>query len=77
MVVGCVVTPLREPPVAEPMGDLVTIGNLDIVKNHRFLLAVLAEAKRRGREYSLDVYGEGPLHDDLLRRTRRSASTAR
>ena len=70
VVIGCVVTPLREPPVAEPMGDLVTIGNLDIVKNHRFLLAVLAEAKRRGREYSLDVYGEGPLHDDLLRRTR-------
>ena len=29
---------------------------------------MLAEAKRRGREYSLDVYGEGPLHDDLLRR---------
>ena len=49
VVVGCVVTPLREQPVAEPMGDLVTLGNLDIVKNHRFLLGVLAEAKRRGR----------------------------
>ena len=70
VVIGCAVTPLREPPVSAPVGDLVTIGNLDIVKNHRFLLTVLAEAKRRGREYTLDVFGEGPLHDDLLRQTR-------
>ncbi len=69
VVVGALVTPLEEPPVREPVGDLVTIANLDIVKNHRFLLAVLAEAKRRGREYSLDVYGEGPLHDDLVKQT--------
>jgi glycosyltransferase involved in cell wall biosynthesis len=69
-VVGCTVTPLREEPVREPVGDLVTIGNLDIVKNHRFLLTVLSEARRLGREYSLDVYGEGPLQKDLLQQTR-------
>lgn len=69
-VIGCMVTPLRDEPVLEPLGDLVTIGNLDIVKNHRFLLAVLAEAKRAGRSLTLDVFGEGPLRKDLLRLTR-------
>src|SRR5258708_18672145 len=64
---GCMVTTLRDEPVLEPLGDLVTIGNLDIVKNHRFLLAVLAEAKRAGRSLTLDVFGEGPLRKDLLR----------
>jgi glycosyltransferase involved in cell wall biosynthesis len=70
VVIGSTITPLREEPVREPIGDLVTIGNLDIVKNHRFLLTVLSEAKRRGREYTLDIYGEGPLQKDLLRQTR-------
>ena len=53
-----------------PGFDLVTIGNLDIVKNHRFLLAVLAEAKRRGHEYTPGRVRRGPLLGDLLRRTR-------
>ena len=68
-VIGCMVTPLREKPAQESLGDLVTIGNLDIVKNHRFLLAVLAEAKRAGRSFTLDVFGEGPLRNDLLQQT--------
>ena len=70
VVIGCPVTPLRQESVCEPLGDLVTIGNLDIVKNHRFLLRVLAEANRRGRRYTLDVFGEGPLRKELLRQTR-------
>jgi glycosyltransferase involved in cell wall biosynthesis len=49
----------------QPLGDLVTIGNLELVKNHRFLLKTLAEANRRGRHYTLDVYGEGPCRADL------------
>jgi len=68
-VIGSMVTPLRDKPVREPAGDLVTVGNLDIVKNHRFLLEVLAEAKRVGRSFTLDVFGEGPLRKDLLRQT--------
>jgi glycosyltransferase involved in cell wall biosynthesis len=68
-VIGCMVTPLHHEPVLEALGDLVTIGNLDIVKNHRFLLAVLAEAKRTGRSLTLDVFGEGPLRKDLLQLT--------
>ena len=66
-VIGGTVTPLREERPCEPLADLATIGNLDIVKNHRFLLAVLAEAKKAGHTYTLDVYGEGPLERDLLR----------
>jgi glycosyltransferase involved in cell wall biosynthesis len=68
-VIGSMVTPLRDEPVQGPLGDLVTIGNLDIVKNHRFLLGVLAEAKRVGRSFTLDVFGEGALRRDLLRLT--------
>jgi len=66
-VIGCPVTPSRHEPVREPLGDLVTLGNLDIVKNHRFLLDVLADARRRGRQYTLDIFGEGPLRKELRR----------
>ena len=48
-------------------GDLVSTGNLDLVKNHRFLLDVLAEAKRAGRSLTLDIFGDGPCRKDLLR----------
>ncbi len=47
-------------------GDLVTVGNLEAVKNHRYLLRVLAAAKRAGRSYSLDVFGEGVERSRLL-----------
>jgi glycosyltransferase involved in cell wall biosynthesis len=69
-VIGNFVAPLDHEPHPEHQADLVTTGNLDIVKNHRFLLAVLAEAKRAGRALTLDVYGEGPCHKDLLAQTR-------
>jgi glycosyltransferase involved in cell wall biosynthesis len=61
------VAPIHPEPGQEPLGDLVTIGHLEPVKNHRYLLEILAEAKRAGRSFTLDVYGEGPLHKDLLR----------
>jgi glycosyltransferase involved in cell wall biosynthesis len=64
------VAPLRVQPGQEPLGDLVTTGSLLRAKNHRFLLDVLAEAKRAGRSLSLDVFGEGPLRKDLLRQAR-------
>jgi glycosyltransferase involved in cell wall biosynthesis len=63
------VAPLHLESDPEPLGDLVTIGNLDIVKNHRFLLQVLAEAKRAGRSLTLDMFGEGPCRKDLLQLT--------
>lgn len=40
-------------------GDLVSIGNLEAVKNHRYLLRVLAAARDSGHTYTLDVFGEG------------------
>jgi glycosyltransferase involved in cell wall biosynthesis len=69
-VIGNFVAPSHAPPVREPLGDLVTVGNLDLVKNHRFLLDVLAEVKRAGRSFTLDVFGEGPCRKDLLRQAR-------
>ncbi len=63
------VAPVHPEPGQELLGDLVTMGHLEPVKNHRYMLEILAEAKRAGRSLTLDVYGEGPLHKDLLRQT--------
>jgi glycosyltransferase involved in cell wall biosynthesis len=60
----------RREPGQELLGDLVTTGSLLRAKNHRFLLEVLAEASRSGRRLTLDVFGEGPLRQDLLRQAR-------
>jgi glycosyltransferase involved in cell wall biosynthesis len=53
----------------EPCGDLVTIGALRPLKNQRFLLEVLAEARKSGRSITLDVYGDGPFRKELLQLT--------
>lgn len=66
-VIGNFVAPLPAEEPAQALGDLVTVGNLEVAKNHRFLLTVLAEAKRAGRSLSLDIFGEGPCLDDLQR----------
>jgi glycosyltransferase involved in cell wall biosynthesis len=59
------VAPIEAKAPPEPSGDLVTVGNLEAVKNHRYLLHVLAEAKRAGFVHTLDIFGEGPLKQDL------------
>ncbi len=69
-VISNFVSSLRPEPGQELLGDLVTTGSLLRAKNHRFLLEVLAEAKRTGRRLTLDVFGEGPLRKDLLRQAR-------
>ena len=66
-VIGNFVASHRPGPGQERLGDLVTTGNLDLVKNHRFLLEVLAAAKRAGTSVTLDIFGEGPCRKDLLR----------
>jgi glycosyltransferase involved in cell wall biosynthesis len=66
-VIGNFVAPWPAKPGQEQHGDLVTIGNLDLVKNHRFLLDVLAEANRAGRFLTLDIFGDGPCRKDLVR----------
>jgi glycosyltransferase involved in cell wall biosynthesis len=72
-VIGNFVALMPAQPGSGPMADLVTIGGFDTVKNHRFLLEVLAEAKRLGRSVSLDMFGDGPLRGELtsLRRSLR------
>ncbi|WP_270886163.1 glycosyltransferase family 4 protein [Pedococcus sp. 5OH_020] len=54
------------PQVVGRAGDLVTVGNLEAVKNHRYLLRVLARAKGKGYVYRLDVFGEGTERARLL-----------
>ncbi|WP_344948928.1 glycosyltransferase family 4 protein [Terrabacter ginsenosidimutans] len=48
-------------------GDLVSVGNLDTGKNHRYLLDVLSAARRAGHAYSLDILGQGEERQSLLR----------
>jgi len=64
-VIGNFVAPLDINPWQEPIGDLVSVGNLEAVKNHRYLLQVLAEAKQAGRAYTMDIFGEGPMRKYL------------
>jgi len=51
----------------EKLADIVTVGRLDAAKNHRFLLEVLAAAKETGWNLTLDIYGDGPLRNELTR----------
>ncbi|HXT88252.1 MAG TPA: glycosyltransferase family 4 protein [Trebonia sp.] len=69
-VIGNFVEPLEDRQDQESLGDLVTIGHLEPVKNHRFMLEVLAEANQAGRSFTLDAFGEGPLRQDLVRLAR-------
>ena len=57
-------------PGLAPQGDLVTVGGLELGKNHRFLIEVLAEVKRSGTTLTLDLFGQGPCRRDLGRLTR-------
>ena len=68
--IGSFIAPSHSVPDQEPLGDLVTTGRFDPAKNQRFLLEVLAEAKRAGRSLTLDVFGDGPLRKDLELLTR-------
>jgi glycosyltransferase involved in cell wall biosynthesis len=69
-VISNFVTPITLSVVAEACSDLVSIGALRALKNHRFLLEVLVEAKRAGWTLTLDVFGDGPDRRQLERVTR-------
>jgi glycosyltransferase involved in cell wall biosynthesis len=68
-VISNFVAPLPAEDRGECLADLITAGRLDDRKNHRFLLDVLAAAKKNGHRLTLDVYGEGPLKHELEQRT--------
>ncbi len=59
------------PSPAEPVADLVTVGGLELAKNHRYLLDVLAAARDAGAVLTLDIFGKGTCHRDLLRQVDR------
>jgi glycosyltransferase involved in cell wall biosynthesis len=64
------VAPVATPPDQGPLGDLVTVGSLDPRKNHRFLLEVLAAARRKGRSPTLDIFGDGECRKELVELSR-------
>ena len=55
------------PSMPEPSGILSRLEISTLVKNHRYLFDVLAETKKAGQVFTLDVFGEGPLRNDLVR----------
>jgi glycosyltransferase involved in cell wall biosynthesis len=63
------VVPHDAPPRPALFGDLVTVGHLEPVKHHRYMLRVLAEANAAGRRVTLDIFGDGPLRKELQRLT--------
>lgn len=69
-VINNFVAPSGHERSAKQFGDLVTIGNLDLVKNHRYLLEVLAVAKDAGHTITLDIFGDGPCRKDLTGQAR-------
>ena len=68
-VIGNFTAQLDPEPTPVPIGDIVNTGGLNTVKNHTFLLDVLAEAKRAGRDLTLDIYGQGVLRGELEKKT--------
>jgi glycosyltransferase involved in cell wall biosynthesis len=67
---SAVIPNFLKPVSTRPQGelrDLVTVGSLEIAKNHRFLLHVLHEARLMGSRLTLDVFGEGRCRRDLER----------
>jgi glycosyltransferase involved in cell wall biosynthesis len=67
-VIGNFIAPMDYKAGSEVRGDLVTTGGLDLAKNQRFLLEVLAAAKRSGQRITLDLFGDGPLRQSLEQR---------
>jgi glycosyltransferase involved in cell wall biosynthesis len=66
---SAIISNFVEPPPAasqEQFADLVTAGSLEPVKNHQFLLRVLAAARDAGHRLTLDIFGEGPLRAELV-----------
>jgi glycosyltransferase involved in cell wall biosynthesis len=64
------IAPVEPAHRLKPLGDLVTVGRLEHLKNHQFLLKVLAEVKRAGSSLTLDVFGEGPCRRGLVDQAR-------
>jgi glycosyltransferase involved in cell wall biosynthesis/SAM-dependent methyltransferase len=60
----------KTPTHSKSLGDLVSVGGLERVKNQRFLIEVLAEVKKGGRELTLDLFGDGPCRRELTRLVR-------
>ena len=71
---SAVIVNFTEPMVPEPnpesLADIVTTGSIEQVKNHTYLLDILAEANRRGHRYTLDIFGQGMLINELQEKAR-------
>jgi glycosyltransferase involved in cell wall biosynthesis len=70
VVIGNFIAPTPPLPQRRSYADIVSIGALRALKNHRFLLEVLVEAKRVGRTVTLDVFGQGQGRKELMELTK-------
>jgi glycosyltransferase involved in cell wall biosynthesis len=56
---------IAPPPATTKERDLITVGGLEIAKNHEYLFHVIAAANRKGHRYTLDLAGDGPCRGPL------------
>jgi glycosyltransferase involved in cell wall biosynthesis len=58
------------PPLVRqrPTRDIITVGALEVRKNHAYLLDIIAAAAGAGHRYSATIVGEGPDRAQLERR---------
>jgi glycosyltransferase involved in cell wall biosynthesis len=69
-VIGNFTEPMSPDPSPGSLADIVTTGSVERVKNHTYLLDILAETNRRGHQYTLDIFGQGMLIGELQRKAR-------
>ena len=58
--------PIPAPAFAEREKKIVTLGRLSQQKNHALLIESFARFREQNPEYTLHLYGEGELREDLL-----------
>ena len=57
---------LLQPPVGiSPNAPIVCVARLSEEKGHRHLLEAASELKRRGRDFQLELVGDGPLRSQI------------
>lgn len=52
-------------PKKEIKYDLLSIGRLESIKNHKFLLEIMRAMKERGMDFKLAIAGDGTLRNEL------------
>ncbi|MFN5318074.1 MAG: glycosyltransferase family 4 protein [Bacteroidia bacterium] len=59
----------RDYTTPKPIFKMLSVGSLVPKKNHEYLIGVAKMLKSKGFAFEINVLGEGPLKDELIRKT--------